>query len=232
MKCSPEEEGCVVAGLPVAAPPAEPLSVHREVLPNSQDGEGESLNRESTNSFKLPTPVLLVSDHREVLPHSQDGEGESLNRESTNFFKLPTPVLLVSDHREVLPHCQDGEGESLNREHKLRYKWIISSVADPGCLSLILDPDFYPSRIPDPKIATNERSEKKFVFCSHKVHKIQYYLMFEMQKKKIWANFKEILKFLPKKLSKIWGWDPESEKNLFRIPGSKRHRIPDPDPQH
>ncbi len=26
--------------------------------------------------------------------------------------------------------------------------------------------------------------------------------------------------------------DPGSRKNLFRIQGSKRHRIPDPDPQH
>ncbi len=53
VQCSPEEEGCVVAGLPVAAPPAEPLSVHRKVLPHSQDGEGESLNK-GTNSFQLP----------------------------------------------------------------------------------------------------------------------------------------------------------------------------------
>jgi hypothetical protein len=42
-------------------------------------------------------------------------------------------------------------------------------VADPGCLSRIPDPDFYPSRIPDlgsqipdPKTATKERGEKKF----------------------------------------------------------------------
>ncbi len=35
------------------------------------------------------------------------------------------------------------------------------SVADPGCLSRIRD--FYPSRIPDPKTATKERGEKKFV---------------------------------------------------------------------
>jgi hypothetical protein len=41
------------------------------------------------------------------------------------------------------------------------------------------------------------------------------------------------------KLSKIWIWDPGSGirdpgsgKNLFRIQGSKRHRIPDPNPQH
>jgi hypothetical protein len=38
-----------------------------------------------------------------------------------------------------------------------------SSVADPGCLSRIPDPDFYPSRIPDPKTATEERGEKKLV---------------------------------------------------------------------
>jgi hypothetical protein len=34
------------------------------------------------------------------------------------------------------------------------------SVADPGCLSRIPDPDFYPSRIPDPKTTTKERGEK------------------------------------------------------------------------
>ncbi len=44
-----------------------------------------------------------------------------------------------------------------------------NSVADPGYLSRIPDPDFYPSRIPDlgsripdPKTATKERGEKKF----------------------------------------------------------------------
>jgi hypothetical protein len=39
----------------------------------------------------------------------------------------------------------------------------------------IPDPDFFPSRIPDPKKATKERGDK-----SQK---------FEMLKKKIWANF-------------------------------------------
>jgi hypothetical protein len=45
---------------------------------------------------------------------------------------------------------------------------FLSSVADPGCLSRILYPDFLPipdpgSRIPDPKTVTKERCEKKFV---------------------------------------------------------------------
>jgi len=39
-------------------------------------------------------------------------------------------------------------------------------VADPGCLSLIPDPDFYPSRIPDPKTGRKERGEKK-IFDTH-----------------------------------------------------------------
>jgi hypothetical protein len=38
-----------------------------------------------------------------------------------------------------------------------------TSVADPGCLSRIPDPDFYPSRIPDPKTAAKERGEKKLI---------------------------------------------------------------------
>jgi hypothetical protein len=34
---------------------------------------------------------------------------------------------------------------------------------DPGSGINIPDPDFYPSRIPDPKTATKERGEKKLV---------------------------------------------------------------------
>ncbi len=57
--------------------------------------------------------------------------------------------------------------------------------------------------------------------------------------------FKEFLKFLPKKfftkVSKIWVWDPGSRIRDWgsrktysgsQIQGSKRHQIPDLDPQH
>jgi hypothetical protein len=104
---------------------------------------------------------------------------------------------------------------------------------------LIPDPDFYPSRIPDPgsripdtKTATKERGEKKIVVmpCSHKFHKIANYFSFEVLKKKIWANFQRIIKLFTQKivtkLSKIWIWDPGSGIGFFQ--GSKRHRIPDP----
>ncbi len=52
-----------------------------------------------------------------------------------------------------------------------------------------------------------------------------------MLKKKSWAKFQRIVEVFTQKidtkLSKIWVWDPRSG-----IQGSKRHRIPDPDPQH
>ncbi len=119
------------------------------------------------------------------------------------------------------------------------------SIADPGCLSRIPDPDFYPSLIldpgsripdPDPKTVPKERNEKKFCyhtfFCSHKFHKIEYYVIFEMLKKKIWANFQRIVEVFTQEifnmLSNIWVWDPGSGKNLFRIPDPGVKKAPDP----
>jgi hypothetical protein len=99
----------------------------------------------------------------------------------------------------------------------------------------IPDPDFYPSRIPDlasripdPKTATKERGGKKF-------QKIVSYFIFELVN---WANFQRIIEVFTQKnftiLSKIWFGirDPEKTYSGSRIQGSKRHRIPDPDPQH
>jgi hypothetical protein len=64
-----------------------------------------------------------------------------------------------------------------------------------------------------------------------------------MLKKKVWAIFQRIVKVFTQKifnmLSNIWVWDPGSEirdpektYSGSRIQGSKRNRIPDPDPQH
>jgi hypothetical protein len=113
-------------------------------------------------------------------------------------------------------------------------------VLHPGSRILIFT---HPgSRIPDPKTATKERGEKNCchtLFCSHKFHIIENYYVFELLKKKIWANFQRIIElFMQKiviKLSKIWFWDPGSGKKPNPDPGSrgqKRHRTPDPDPQH
>ncbi len=40
---------------------------------------------------------------------------------------------------------------------------LFSSVADPGCLSRIPDPDFYPSRIPDLGSRIQKQVEKSGV---------------------------------------------------------------------
>jgi hypothetical protein len=75
--------------------------------------------------------------------------------------------------------------------------------------------------------------KKKFViilFCSHKLHKIEYYVIFEMLKKKIWANFQSLTQKIFNMLSNIWVWDPGSE---IRDPektysGSRIKKAPDP----
>jgi hypothetical protein len=101
-----------------------------------------------------------------------------------------------------------------------------SRIPDPG------------SRIPDPKTATKERGEKKIschtFLCSHKFHNIVNYFIFEVLKKKIWANFQRIIelftKKIVKKLLKIWSWDPGSgiRKKLIPDPGSRGQKAPNP----
>jgi hypothetical protein len=57
------------------------------------------------------------------------------------------------------------------------------SVADPGCLSRIPDPDFYPFRIPDTKTSTKERGGKNFVvkpfFVAKNFTKLKIILFFK-----------------------------------------------------
>ncbi len=122
--------------------------------------------------------------------------------------------------------------------------WFFDSVADPGYLSRILIFTHPGSRISGPGSKNSNKRQGwniffcQTIFCRHKFHKTEYYFIFDMLKKTFGPIFQELLKFLPKKLSpspQKYGFgirDPRSGKNLFRIQGSKRHRIPDPDPQH
>jgi hypothetical protein len=75
------------------------------------------------------------------------------------------------------------------------------SVADPGCLSRILI--FYPSRIPDtgsripdPKTATKERGEKKFVvipfYVATNFTKLNIIFVLKCRRKKFGPIFKEL----------------------------------------
>ncbi len=80
---------------------------------------------------------------------------------------------------------------------------IFSSVVDPGCLSRIPDPDFYPSwiqdpgsRILDPKTATKARGEKKLVvipfYVATNFTKLYIVLVLNCWRKKIGPIFKEL----------------------------------------
>ncbi len=158
-----------------------------------------------------------------------------------------TCVTVGPEHRRL------GEQSSLFISY--RNPLVQCSVADPGCLSRILIFTHPGSRIPDPRSnnINKDRGENFFfqtIFCSHKFHKTQYYFIFDMLKKKFWPNFPRIIEVFTQKIvtkpSKIWVWDPGSEirdprsgiwdpektYSRSRIQGSKRHRIPDPDPQH
>jgi hypothetical protein len=122
----------------------------------------------------------------------------------------------------------------------------------------IPDPDFYPSRIPNLVSRTQKQQQKKgvkkflsYIFYSHKFHKIENYFIFEKLKKKIGVSFQRIIELVTQKfvtkLSKDGfgirnpGSENRDPENIFRmadpgfqilVQGSKRHRIPDPDPQH
>ncbi len=107
--------------------------------------------------------------------------------------------------------------------------------------------DVYPGSwflpIPDPKTATKERREKKFVvipiFVATSLTKLIIIVFLNCWRKKFGPIFKELFNFLPKKLLKNMGLGSEirdSEKPISD-PGSKGQkgtgsRIPGPDPQH
>jgi hypothetical protein len=81
---------------------------------------------------------------------------------------------------------------------------IATSVADLGIF--IPDPDFCPYRISDPGSKNSNKRvgvKKKIccptIFCSHKNNRIENYFIFELVKKKIWANLQRILELFTKK---------------------------------
>ncbi len=85
---------------------------------------------------------------------------------------------------------------------------LLSSVADPGCLSRIPDPDFYPSRIPDLGSRIQKQQQKREVkkischtfLCSHKFHKIVIILALEKNLDQFSKNYRTFTQKIVKKL--------------------------------
>ncbi len=110
------------------------------------------------------------------------------------------------------------------------------SVADPGCLS----------RIPDLGSRIQKQQQKRgvtknflsYLFLQPQISQIENYLILKTLRKNFGPIFKELYNFLLKKFSlcsqkyRFRIRDPEKTYSGSRIQGSKRHRIPVPDPQH
>ncbi len=124
---------------------------------------------------------------------------------------LPVPVYRCAHGSEGR---DQGKDNIIYRIH-CKNLCVSSSVADPGCLSRIPDPDFYPSRISDPGSRildpgsknSNKRERWKKLdvkpfYVATKFNKILNYFSFEVLKKKIWANFQRIVEKLSKSSSK------------------------------
>jgi hypothetical protein len=117
------------------------------------------------------------------------------------------------------------------------------------CAAVLRIRDVYPGSrmfIPDLGSRVQKQIQKKGVkknccptfFCSHKNHKNENYINFELVKKKIWAHLQRIIELSAQKFVIKLGLgsgirDPGSGKKSVldpgsRIQGSKRRRIPDP----
>ncbi len=118
----------------------------------------------------------------------------------------PIPDNVTYKDRDGDLHISQRVFLKFSLQLTLCHVWLILGLyVEPQCCGSGMfipdpDPDFCPSR-------------------SHKFHIIENYFIFEMLKKKIWANFQRIFsQKIVTKLSNIWVWDPGSGKNPFRIP--------------
>ncbi len=125
-----------------------------------------------TYSTYIPVPVRIEKGHREVVRAYPPKAGPDTNL-SMAFF------LTVLWTRDVYPGYDfffvPDPGSSVKNGHRIPDPWsgsatkslsfltqiiVLSSwIYDPGCLLRIPDPDFFPSRIPDPG-STSQKSIK------------------------------------------------------------------------
>jgi hypothetical protein len=156
-------------------------------------------------------------------------------------------AYLLSLPGDIIDLLRMGEVGDIGFASPSRKPKTVVSVADPACLSRIPDPDFYPSRIPDPGSRIQKQQQKREVkkischtfLCSHKFHKIVNYFSFEVLKKKIWTKFsKNYRTFYQKNCQKalknmVLGSgirDPRSgiRKKPIPDPGFRGQKAPDP----
>jgi hypothetical protein len=166
--------------------------------------------------FTLPTTTLLVSSSQlnhlvTQLPLKDYYKVPECLSSRLNW--IPHPLLRK---RVAPPHLSPMGGAALacgGEVGGIQFRWLDRHSGNQCCgseIRCLFDP-----WIRDPKTATKERGEKNICchtcFCSHKFRKIEYYFIFEMLKKKIWANFQRFIEVFTQiivtKLPKISVWD-------------------------
>ncbi len=133
-------------------------------------------------------------------------------------------------HQVLLHAVVHGDGLHLQKSSTANNAVLRIRHVYPGSRILILPISEPGSRISDPKTATKETGETKFFvipfYWATNFTKLNIILVLKCWRYKFGSIFKELYNFLPKKLSL------SSQTYGFVIQGSKRHRVPDPDPQH
>jgi hypothetical protein len=117
--------------------------------------------------FTMESSALNFLTAFRILVETRTGPELPVLPELPELPELPAlPVLPVLPVLPGLP----AHTEQQTIFSSVNVFWVIASVAGPGCLSRIPDPDFCPSRIPDlgsripdPKTATKERGEKNLM---------------------------------------------------------------------
>ncbi len=154
----------------------------------------------------------------------------------------------TATHKNSRPFCLHSDWFFILEawKQKTMFSWAGDNYKQCGGSGMFIpDPDFYPSRIPDPRIpdpktATTERGEKNFCchifLCSQNFHKIVNFLVLKCWRKKLGQFSKNYRTFYQKNGQKalknmVLGFgirDPGSGKNLFRIPDPGVKKAPDP----
>ncbi len=164
-------------------------------------------------------------------------EDPSLPKNSSKSI-VPSPFTSYSMTRFKTSSSAQKKLLSKHWEEKVFVKLRIRDVYP--CSQILILP------IPDLGSRIQKQQQKRgvknnlllYIFCNHKFDKIENYFIFEMLKKNVGhfsKNYRTFYSKIVTELSKIYRFgirDPVKTYSGSRIQGSKRHRIPDPDPQH
>ncbi len=206
------------------------------VSDNAEIETQDSLRLRHWLSNALTTRLDFI--HKEIkFTNNWNAWLESGSRKATNnfFFKVLKYWMISLEDWRLSLQLESKKGWKTSIGKLLRSVLRIQDVYPGSQILMFIHPW---SRLSDPTIATKEFVWFPTCFCSLKSQILQNCKLFYFRSGKdknlsqFTKNYKLFTHKIFTKLPNIWNWDPGSGKNQFRIQGSKRQRIPYPDPQH